>query len=196
MVIPKKTKEDRVLEKLHRQSIKKASKELKNKLKNKDKNKKPKVKKISAKKEKERLDMIFSIYIRLKGCLDTTNTTEIGKCFTCGRTYTFYELQNGHFISRKSLHTRFDEDNCKIQCSGCNVFKSGNYIEYTTRMIDKHGREFVERLKEKSKELIKFKAHDYVRMQNEIVYKIRELTGFEYVWDKVEGKSYKKWVRK
>ena len=52
-----------------------------------------------------------------------------------------------------------------------------------------------ENLKQKAKELIKYKAHDYIRMQGEYLDKIKDLTGFEYKWDKVEGKNYKKWVR-
>ena len=176
-MLPKKTKEERLKEKKKRKTIKKKA-----------------VKKISAKKEKEKLDKIFSIYIRLRDCLETTGSTGLGHCFTCGKSFLFDELQCGHFFSRKFLPIRFDDDNCHIQCAGCNVFKSGNYIEYTTRMIDVYGRDKVEELREKSKEQVNFKALDYIRMQGETVEKIKSITGLTYKWGKAEGKSYKKWV--
>jgi hypothetical protein len=41
----------------------------------------------------------------------------------------------------------------------CNIFKHGNYIEYTTRMIDEYGRGVIDKAKS-DKELIKIKTSD------------------------------------
>lgn len=179
---PKKTKEDRKKEKATRKRVKK-------------KVVKKKVKKPVLGKEKIKCDRIMSIYIRLRDCLDTTNTVDRGKCFTCDTEYDFADLQNGHFISRRFNATRMDESNCNIQCFNCNMTKGGNYIEYTLRMIEQRGRGSIDVLKEKSKEPSKYKAIDFVEMQYSFVHKIEEMTGFVYKWQRVEGKSYYKWVR-
>ncbi len=69
-------------------------------------------------------------------------------------------MQCGHFISRASSTLRFDEKNARVQCVGCNVFKHGNYIEYTTRMIKEKGKRHVEMLKKKGKETKQFTEKD------------------------------------
>lgn len=92
------------------------------------------------------LDSVFSTYIRQKEAIDG-----IGRCVTCGDTKPWQQLQNGHFYTRGRYHTRWDEDNCHTQCVTCNVFKKGNYINYTMYMIDRYGRDFVNELEIKSK---------------------------------------------
>lgn len=177
---PKKTKPDRLREKKARKKVKK---------------KVVKKKKLSLSKEKTRADMIMSIYIRFRDCLETTNTLEFGRCFTCNKTYEYIQLQNGHFIGRAKTNTRFSEDNCNIQCFNCNMTLGGNYIIYTTKIIDIHGRQFVEELKERGKTSKQFKAIDMIDVQNHFLAKIKELTGFVYKWGRVPNKNYYKWVQ-
>lgn len=43
---------------------------------------------------------------------------------------------------------RRDPNNCRPQCVWCNVYKSGNYIEYTRRMIEEVWIEEVDRLRD------------------------------------------------
>jgi len=77
------------------------------------------VKKTISKLKKE-LDKWFSLYIRLRDANEYGYT----QCFTCGKVghYKTGGMQNGHFQSRKHLSTRFDEDNCQVQCIKCNMF--------------------------------------------------------------------------
>lgn len=87
------------------------------------------------------LDTIFSIYIRLVNADNLGNV----KCYTCGKKG-FWKMDNmqcGHFISRSNKKYRFDEENCRVQCITCNVFKSGAYIIYTQKMIAEKGAEWV-----------------------------------------------------
>lgn len=93
--------------------------------------KKSKEKKESISSLKDKLHKVFSIYIRHKHSKDGENV----ECYTCGVVKPIKEMQNGHFWSRKHLSTSWEEKNCKPQCVGCNVFKNGNYIEYTKRML-------------------------------------------------------------
>lgn len=103
--------------------------------------KKPKVVPVS--RLKSSLDAIFSTYIR----------TKYGKtCYTCGGTGT---LQCGHFISRSYLATRWDENNCRPCCVGCNIFGHGNLLEFEERLKLELGDEYVEAMKKKRKILFK-----------------------------------------
>lgn len=85
---------------------------------------------------KKKLDAIFSLYIRQKYEVDG-----LVECYTCGVQKPLKSMQNGHFYSRSNLSVRWDEDNCRCQCVGCNVYKSGNYIVYTQKMLAELGAE-------------------------------------------------------
>ena len=106
---------------------------------------KTKVKKQSRSQLVKKLDAIFSQYIRLSESVDG-----IGTCVTCGTSKPWKEMQNGHFFTRGRYATRWDVTNCHIQDAACNVFLKGNYIKYTTYMIDRYGREAVDELEFKS----------------------------------------------
>ena len=86
---------------------------------------------------KKELDRVFSIYIRQK--YDKS-------CYTCGKVGT---LQNGHFVSRQYLATRWDENNCRPQCVGCNLFGNGKPLDFEERLKKDLGCEFVEIMKKK-----------------------------------------------
>lgn len=83
---------------------------------------------------KKKLDLLFSIYIRQK-----YEVNGLVECYTCGVQKPLKSMQNGHFWSRSHLSVRWDEDNCRPQCVGCNVYKSGNYIVYTTKLLKEIG---------------------------------------------------------
>jgi hypothetical protein len=69
---------------------------------------------------KKELDKWFSLYIRLREATDEG----LVQCFTCGNVNNYkVGMQNGHFMSRKFMATRYDEQNCQVQCVGCNMFK-------------------------------------------------------------------------
>lgn len=94
----------------------------------------------------KKLDTVFSRYIRQK----YADHFGMSRCYTCSKQVHYKDLQNGHYISRGNMATRWDEENCRSQCVGCNVFKNGNYVEYSARLIDEIGLE-------KYKELVKKK---------------------------------------
>lgn len=68
------------------------------------------------------LDIIFSRYIRLKNA-DLYGNVE---CVTCGTTGNWKLFDNGHFIPRAHMYTRFSEENCHVQCQACNRINNGN----------------------------------------------------------------------
>ena len=61
----------------------------------------------------QQLDKEFSIFIRRRYAIN-----DIATCVTCGKKDHWKKLQAGHFMSRKHLSTRWDEDNVQVQCAG------------------------------------------------------------------------------
>lgn len=88
-----------------------------------------------------RLDNIFSIYIRTK---DAANGE--ARCVTCGAVKHWKQLQNGHYESRGKFPTRWDEENCHVQCYACNVAMKGNYTSYARFMIATYGADKLDEL--------------------------------------------------
>ena len=107
-------------------------------------------KKLTRTKLVKKLDTIFSQYIRLKNSVD-----EIATCFTCGKQDHWKKLQNGHFQSRRHYSTRWDEINCQVQCSGCNVFKYGEQFMFGQNLDNKFGQGTARRLHIKAQQTIK-----------------------------------------
>jgi hypothetical protein len=95
----------------------------------------------------KKLDTVFSIYIRRRYAVN-----DIAKCVTCGKEDHWKSLQCGHFMSRKHMSTRWNEDNCQVQCAGCNVFRYGEQYKFSLYL----GNNLAEALHIKSKEVCKF----------------------------------------
>lgn len=89
------------------------------------------------------LDRIFSIYIRRK---DAVNG--FAKCVTCPARMPYKLMQNGHFISRKRIATRWDVRNCHVQCKHCNETLDGNLKVYKAFMLQKYGPDVLYDLKQ------------------------------------------------
>tara|TARA_B100000768_G_scaffold34260_1_gene32858 strand:+ start:1734 stop:2126 length:393 start_codon:yes stop_codon:yes gene_type:complete len=108
-------------------------------------------KKLKRSKLVKKLDAVFSQYIRLKDADEFGNAT----CFTCGKVDHWKKLQNGHFQSRKHYSTRWLEQNCQIQCAGCNVFRYGEQFLFSKYLDEKYGDGTSEELYYKAKQTIK-----------------------------------------
>ena len=84
---------------------------------------------------KKKLDSVFSLFVRNKYAIRKKYARSGSvACFTCGAVKPVSEMQNGHYVSRVYLATRFDEENCRPQCIGCNIFKNGNLDEFAIRL--------------------------------------------------------------
>jgi hypothetical protein len=85
------------------------------------------VKKTASKKKLlQNLDKVFSNFIRMK----YANKDGIAACYTCGKEAHWSQLYCGHFQSRKHRNTRFDVDNCRVQCARCNIFDHGQQFRF------------------------------------------------------------------
>lgn len=102
----------------------------------------------------KKLDSIFSKYIRLKH-----SKNGICTCFTCGRKYEVKKIHAGHFMSRRHYSTRWDEENVRPQCYGCNVGNQGKQYEFAINLNNEEEGK-ADRLLSKSRELVKFSTGD------------------------------------
>ena len=80
----------------------------------------------------------FNIYIRVRD--------ESMPCISCQRFHSG-QYHAGHYRSvGASPHLRFDENNVHKQCSACNNHLSGNIVNFRINLINKIGREELEKL--------------------------------------------------
>ena len=108
---------------------------------------------------KKELDKWFSLYIRLR----EANEYGMCQCFTCGKVghYKTGGMQNGHFQSRKHLSTRFDEDNCQVQCVACNMFRQGEQFKFGINLDAKYGEGTAEELQFLARTTLKISRVEY-----------------------------------
>lgn len=79
----------------------------------------------------EDIDTVLSRLVRI-GYADSEGMVQ---CFTCDKPSMHFTLiQNGHYVSRQNLSTRFLKENCRPQCEDCNCFKHGNLKEFKERL--------------------------------------------------------------
>ena len=112
---------------------------------------------------KKELDKWFSLYIRLRECSDTGSAV----CFTCGKMAHYKTLQNGHFQSRRFMATRFDEENCQVQCVKCNMYSQGEQYKFGLALDSKYGEGTAEELEQISRSILKISRVEY---EEKIVY--------------------------
>lgn len=93
-------------------------------------------------KARDLADKWMSKYIRLRDA----DENGYGRCISCGRIVHWSEADNGHYINRGHLNTRYDEQNCNLQCRNCNRFDEGNKEGYCLGLIAKYGDEVVNHL--------------------------------------------------
>ncbi len=120
---------------------------------------------------KDALDTIYSIYIRLK----YADINGYVRCFTCGARMHWKAIQNGHYVSRTHLATRWHDKNCHPQCVGCNIFKHGNMEEYALALIKKYGVPILKTLNKMKQKTIKMSPADYDDEINKYKKKVKVL---------------------
>lgn len=92
------------------------------------------------------LDRVTSVYVRQRGM----DKNGFNRCYTCGGLYHWKELDCGHYIKRRYLHTRWDLDNVRPQCWYCNRTLGGNYGVYEAKIADELGKDNVQKLWDKA----------------------------------------------
>ena len=129
---------------------------------------------------KKELDKWFSLYIRLRDA----NEYGMVQCFTCGKVghYKTGGMQNGHFQSRKHMATRFDTENCQVQCIKCNMFSQGEQFKFGLNLDAKYGEGTAEELEYLARTTFKISRaeyEDYISYYKNIVENLKEEKGIE-----------------
>ena len=99
-----------------------------------------------------KLDRVFSEFIRLRDSF-VSNGELYFRCISCGRIRPYADGDCGHYINRKHMRTRFDEENCNMQCRSCNRFDEGNIYNYRKGLVRKIGEARVELLEARKNEI-------------------------------------------
>ena len=91
-------------------------------------------------------------------------------------------MQCGHFQSRRHLNTRFNEENCQVQCIGCNCFKQGEQYKFSLYLDGKYGEGTAQTLEFLSHQTTKISRSDYeekISYYKELVNKLKKEKGIE-----------------
>ena len=132
----------------------------------------------SISKLKKELDKWFSLYIRLREATDEG----ICQCFTCGKVDHYKKLQCGHFQSRRCHSTRWNEQNCQVQCVKCNMFEQGEQWKFGLALDVKYGEGTSGDLEFTAKTISKRMRIDYeedIRYYKSIVENLKKEKGIE-----------------
>jgi hypothetical protein len=133
----------------------------------------------SISKLKKELDKWFSLYIRLR------DATEAGmvQCFTCGKVAHYKEgMQCGHFQSRRYHSTRWNEQNCQVQCVKCNMYEQGNQWKFGLSLDAKYGNGTSNELEFQAGFTVKKMRHEYeddISYYKAIVKNLKKEKGIE-----------------
>lgn len=112
-----------------------------------------KLKKKSVSQLKRMADDVFSRWVRRR---------DKWTCFTCKKLKPWREIQAGHFVPRRHLATRYDEENVHAQCVACNVFLKGNMVKYAIALKIKFGPDIIEKLDARSQTIKPYKKANYI----------------------------------
>jgi hypothetical protein len=118
-----------------------------------------------------KLDMIFSLYIRLRDA----DQNGICRCITSGTFGHFSDMDAGHFITRENMATRWEEENVNAQGRGDNRFKSGKQFEHGLAIDKKFGHGTASKLLIKSKSPCHFEDFELEQMYQYYKNEVKQL---------------------
>ncbi len=84
-------------------------------------------------------------------------------------------MHAGHFVQGRRNAVLFDERNVHPQCPGCNLYRSGNIINYYPFMLETYGQEVIDELKANKHKETKYSELDFLDIEKEFLRKIEVL---------------------
>lgn len=138
-----------------------------------------KLKKSQKKKKKEVLDRLKSKSDYAKDAQKAFNAfireRDKGRgCISCG-SMSAMAYHAGHYLTTKARpELRFNEYNCHLQCSHCNMYLSGNLIEYRKELVKRVGLDVVEWL-EGPHELSRNGKEDLIEIRKKYQKKLSDM---------------------
>lgn len=104
----------------------------------------------------DKLWKAFSIFIRLRDA----DKNGYCRCITSGKLVHWSECDAGHFISRRHMATKYDEQNVHAQGRGDNRFRSGEQLLYAKAIDKKYGPGTADRILARSRGTRKFEQFE------------------------------------
>lgn len=89
------------------------------------------------------LDAEVSFFVRVSRAAYTNGMIA---CVTCGRLFSWNNIDAGHYISRVHRGTRWDLRNIRPQCRKCNSFCEGEHWKYRQALVEEIGEKEVKAL--------------------------------------------------
>jgi hypothetical protein len=120
---------------------------------------------------KERLDRVFSQYIRLRDMMPG----KVFRCISCGQIKPITQADCGHYINRQHMATRFSEINCNAQCRSCNRFDEGNMSGYRAGLVKKYGETKVLMLEMQKNTTRKYSDFEYIALIEHYKKEVKKL---------------------
>jgi len=117
----------------------------------------------------------FSMYIRVRDAIKTTNTLHSFICISCGNLVPVKNNDAGHFISGRSNSVLYHEEVVHGQCARCNNYGQGEYIKYEKAMREIYGFEKTEELKLLKWQVVKYSVPDFVDIEELYEQKLKDL---------------------
>lgn len=115
----------------------------------------------------KKADSAFSRYVRRKHA----DVRGIVRCITCDKEHEWKKIHNGHFMSRRHMNTRWNEQNTAPQCAGCNTFRGGEQYIFGKKLDEKYGAGTSEKMEVLSRQTTKMGIYDI----EEIYLKYKQL---------------------
>ena len=134
---------------------------------------------IPVKTAKKKAWAAFSKYIRVRDCLRTTNSPNMGRCISCDILLPIEKTQAGHLVGGRTNAILFDERGVFLQCYACNMYKQGNTKGYINSLRKLIGFDETEKLWEElhrlKNEARQFKAHELSDIEKKYKEKTKKL---------------------
>lgn len=93
-------------------------------------------------------------------------------CFTCGKRDHWKNMHAGHFQHGK---LDFDDRNIKPQCVSCNRYNGGRLDEYSLKLAEKHGTDWVRRLKNDASRHAGYSYDELVEIEADLKKQLKSL---------------------
>lgn len=119
----------------------------------------------------EKLDKIFSEYVRIRDA----DASGYVHCYCCGYPIHWTNAQAMHFMNRRHLGTRFNEENVNAGCPPCNMYQNGNLEAYEAHLIREYGDSIIDKLTMLKTTVMKFAPYEIEEMTDHYRREVKRL---------------------
>jgi hypothetical protein len=119
----------------------------------------------------EKLDVVFSEYVRLR---DSDDFGQV-RCITCSLPEFWREVDCGHYEDRDHMATRWDEKNCNGQCLECNRYNPVPKEHFAKCIDERHGPGTADKLEKMAKSTHQWEDHELKKMYEYFKFQVKAL---------------------